>query len=77
MGKKVTVTVDVTEMGRKGGIARAKNMTAAERTASSSDAASARWKAYYEAHPEKLEERKRRDAARAAAKKRKAGKRTK
>lgn len=74
MGKKVKVTVDVTELGRKGGAARAKNMTPSERTASSSNAASARWEEYYRLHPEKLEERKRRDAARKAAQKRKAKK---
>ena len=74
MGRKVTVTIDVTESGRKGGTARAKNMTAAELSQSASDAASARWEEYYRQHPEKLEEKKRRDAAKAAAAKRKAKK---
>lgn len=74
MGKKVRITVDVTELGSKGGKARAAGMTADERSAASASAVNARWAEYYRLHPEKLEERKRRDAARAAAKKRKAKK---
>jgi hypothetical protein len=69
MGKKVTI--DVTELGKKGGKARVAGMTGAELAKSASNAATARWEEYYRLHPEKLEERKRRDAARAAAKKRK------
>ena len=72
MGTKVTV--DVTEIGRKGGQARIAAMTEAELSKASSKASRARWEEYYRLHPEKLEERKRRDAVRAAAKKRKAKK---
>ena len=52
MGKKIQI--DLTELGRKGGAATAANRTALERTAASSAAAAARWKAYYAKHPEKL-----------------------
>jgi hypothetical protein len=74
MGKKVRITVDVTELGSKGGKARAAKMTGDERSAASSIAVQERWKEYYRLHPEKLEERKQRDAARIAAAKRKAKK---
>jgi hypothetical protein len=74
MGKKVRITVDVTELGAKGGKARAAAMTAEERSAASANAINARWAEYYRLHPEKLEERKRRDAARAAAQKKRAKK---
>jgi hypothetical protein len=71
MGKKVTI--DVTEIGRKGGQARIANMTAAELSKASSKASNARWEEYYRLNPQKLEERKRREAASAAARKRKGG----
>jgi hypothetical protein len=56
MGKKVKVTriVDVTEMGRAGGRARAANLSASELSAAGRKAIKARWDAYYKAHPEKL-----------------------
>jgi len=54
MGKKVKITVDVTELGRKGGRARAKKLTSAERRESARKAIQARWEKYYQAHPEKL-----------------------
>jgi len=41
-------------MGKKGGAARAANLTARQRSASASEAARARWAAYYKLHPEKL-----------------------
>ena len=65
------MTIDVTESGRKGGLARVAAMTDAELSKSASNAAAARWEEYYRLHPEKLEERKRRDAAKATAAKRK------
>ena len=68
--------VDVTELGRKGGPATAANRTAKERKAASVVAITARWAAYYELHPEKLEAKLERDAKRAASlrKKQKAAK---
>jgi len=55
MGKKVRVTriVDVTEMGRKGGHARAAALSPEQRKAAARKAIEARWEAYYKAHPEK------------------------
>jgi hypothetical protein len=55
MGKKVKITriVDVTEMGRAGGLARAANLSDAELSAAGSKAVKARWEAYYAAHPER------------------------
>jgi hypothetical protein len=43
MGKKIRITLDVTELGRAGGRARAANMSGAERSAAASVAALARW----------------------------------
>ena len=43
MGKKVTIVLDVTELGRAGGRARAAKMSAAERSAGARAAAQARW----------------------------------
>ena len=67
--------------GQKGGLSQVPKGTAVlspeERAERGRTAVRARWEEYYRLHPEKLEERKRRDAARAAAKKRKTGKRTK
>jgi hypothetical protein len=60
MGRKVTI--DVTESGRKGGKARAANLSAAELTAGARAAATARWEQYYRDHPEKLKARKEREA---------------
>lgn len=68
------VLVDVAAIGSKGGKARAAGLSKEERSAASADAVNARWAEYYRLHPEKLEERKRRDAARKAAQKRKAKK---
>jgi len=64
VGKKVKVIVDVTELGRKGGQARAANLSAAELSESSRQASVARWAAYYADHPDKLAARKERDAKR-------------
>jgi len=59
VGKKVTIvhTVDVTELGRKGGIATALKRTPEERSAAAKAAVTARWKKYYRAHPEKKKQR--------------------
>ncbi len=54
MGKKVRITVDVTELGRLGGMARAANLSADELSQAGRNAVQARWDAYYKAHPEKL-----------------------
>jgi hypothetical protein len=53
MGRKVKVTVDVTELGRLGGAATAANRTPEERQKAAKKAIKARWDAYYAAHPEK------------------------
>lgn len=74
MGKKVKITVDVTELGRKGGQARAAAMSAEEMSEAGRTAVNARWDEYYRQHPEKLAERQNRDAARLAAAKRRAKK---
>jgi hypothetical protein len=62
MGRKVTITIDVTESGRKGGKARARNLSPKELTAGARTAANARWEQYYRDHPEKLEAQKEREA---------------
>jgi len=69
MGKKIRLTVDVEELGRKGGLATASNRTSAERKAASSKAIRARWEKYYREHPEKLKARKDRDAKKARKRK--------
>ena len=66
MGKKVRITVDVTELGRAGGHARAASLSDAELSAAGSKAASARWNAYYKAHPDKLKAKLEREASKAA-----------
>jgi len=73
MGKKIRLIIDVEEMGRKGGLATAANRTPAERKAAAVAAIKARWKAYYEAHPEKLQAK----LDRQAKKRRKRGRRGK
>jgi hypothetical protein len=62
MGRKVKIIVDVTELGSLGGKARARNLSAEELTAGARTAANARWQQYYRDNPEKLKERKERDA---------------
>ena len=61
MGRKVKIIVDVTELGRKGGQARAANLSAKERAEGSRIASKARWEQYYQDDPEKLEARKERE----------------
>jgi hypothetical protein len=53
MGRKVKIVVDVTELGRKGGRARAEALSPEERRASARKAIQARWDRYYAEHPEK------------------------
>ena len=53
MGKKVRITVDVTEMGRKGGRARAAKLGKAGLSEAMRKAVQARWDRYYAEHPEK------------------------
>jgi hypothetical protein len=62
MGKKVKVVVDVTELGRAGGLATAKARTPAERQAAAKIAVQARWDAYYKLHPEKVKAKRARAA---------------
>ena len=56
--------MDVTEIGRRGGQARAANLTDKELVESARTASKARWEQYYKDHPEKLEARKERGAFR-------------
>ena len=58
--------IDTAKMGALGGKARAKSLSAAELSTSASNAANARWDAYYAAHPDKLKARNEREAKRAA-----------
>ena len=51
MGTKLEI--DVTELGRKGGHARAAALGSKKLRAAARKAAQARWKKYYEDHPEK------------------------
>lgn len=64
MGRKVRFVVDVTELGRKGGLARAANLTDKELRAAGKAAAMARWAQYYRDHPDKLRARQVREARR-------------
>lgn len=60
MGKKVTI--DVTELGRKGGRARAENLNKSELSKIGQKGANKRWEQYYREHPEKLKARQEREA---------------
>ncbi len=79
MGKKVKVTitrvVDVTEMGRAGGKARAEKLSADELSEQGRNAVQARWDRYYKAHPEKLKAKLEREAKRGTEKRGRPGKR--
>ena len=80
--KKNAVSQYLSEIGKKGGqkggLSKVPKGTAVlsptERAERASEAVNARWAEYYRQNPEKLEERKRRDAARAAAQKKRAKK---
>lgn len=67
----ITVEIDVTELGRAGGKARAANLTVDEMSAAMTKAVKARWEKYYAANPEKLKEKL---ARQKKAKAKKAGK---
>jgi hypothetical protein len=71
MGKKIRVvrTIDVTELGRAGGHARAASLSPKERSDAAREAVQARWAAYYAAHPEKVKTRRSGASRKAAAKK--------
>lgn len=69
MGKKVSVIVDVVELGRLGGRATAESRSPEERAGAASDAAKARWAEYYRKHPEKLRAKQERTVAAARKKK--------
>jgi hypothetical protein len=58
MGKKIQITVDVTEMGKLGGKATAASRTPEERVAAARKAIKARWDKYYRDHPEKRKAKK-------------------
>lgn len=58
MGRKITVIVDVDALSRAGGHARAAAMTPDERKEAARKAVKARWKKYYDEHPEKKRGRK-------------------
>ena len=63
--------VDTAKIGKKGGKARAANLSEAELSAAGSKAIKARWDAYYKAHPEKLKaklEREKKAAKKTAGK---------
>lgn len=62
MGRKIRITVDVTELGKKGGLARAANLTPEERKESARSAVAARWEQYYRDNPAKLKAREEREA---------------
>ena len=53
MQKNTVIQVDVTELGRKGGRARAAKLGPRKLSAASRKAANARWEKYYREHPEK------------------------
>jgi hypothetical protein len=57
--------IDTAKIGKKGGEARAANLSDAELQKSASQAARARWDAYYKLHPEKLKAKKEREAQKA------------
>ena len=46
--------IDTAKIGKKGGDARAANLSPKARSASAKAASRARWDAYYKEHPEKL-----------------------
>ena len=64
MGRRITI--DVTELGRAGGHARAANLSKAELSAAGSKAIAARWEQYYKDHPEKLKAKLERQKKKAA-----------
>ena len=70
-GSVTVIQVDTAKIGRLGGQARARNLTAKERSESSRKAAQAKWEAYYAEHPEK------RKTARTAASRNKVKKKAK
>lgn len=58
MGKKIRITVDVTEMGKLGGKARALALGPKGLSDAGRKAVQARWDAYYAANPDKLKTRR-------------------
>jgi len=63
--------IDTAEIGRKGGEARARNLTPKQRSQAARQAVQARWDRYYAEHPEK------RKTARTAASRNKTRKKAK
>ena len=60
--------VDTAKIGKKGGEARAANLSDAERRKSASHASKARWETYYNLHPDKLKAKRERDLKKRTAK---------
>jgi hypothetical protein len=61
--------VDTAKIGKKGGEARAANLSDAELSAAGSKAVKARWDAYYKLHPDKLKAKLEREKKKAGPKK--------
>ena len=53
MAKNTVIQVDMTELGRKGGRARAAKLGPKKLRAAARKAIKARWEKYYREHPEK------------------------
>jgi hypothetical protein len=58
MGRKIKVTVDVDELSAAGGRARAAKLSGKQLSDAARHAVKARWKKYYEEHPEKVKTRR-------------------
>jgi len=63
--------IDTAKIGKKGGEARAANLSPEARSASAREASRARWNAYYQEHPEKFKAKKVRAAKKARGDKKK------
>ena len=57
--------IDTAKIGKKGGEARAANLSPKARSESAREASRARWDTYYREHPEKLKAKKNREAKKA------------
>jgi hypothetical protein len=68
--------VDTAKIGKKGGEARAANLSDAELSAAGSKAVKARWDAYYKLHPDKLKAKLEREKKKSGRPKKAAGKKT-
>lgn len=57
------LVVTVADAGKKGGAARAANLTPKQRAAAAKKANRARWLKYYQEHPERVRPKRKRKAA--------------